>query len=109
MQEESQTQEQAAPDASGQSAAPEAQQPETPYPEAAQPSTDAEPTAEGAEGSPAPEPQAGGDVSTTPATASTPLPGVPAQPVNAVAEDGSIPGPRMESQRIGEAIEPPQA
>jgi hypothetical protein len=109
MHDESQTQEQAAPDASGQSAAQEAPQSEAPQPEAAQPSTDAEPTADVADGSPAPEPQAGGDVSTTPATASAPLPGVPAQPVNAVAEDGSIPGPRMEPERIGEAISPRQA
>lgn len=105
MSDESQVQEQA--DASGKSATPEAP-PQAPEPEAAQPSPAEEPTAEVEEAS-APEPQAGGDVSTTPATAPAPKPGVPAQPVNAEAKIGDVPGPRMEPGRIGEATRPPQA
>lgn len=106
MHDDSQAQEPAAPAASDQPA-PEAPQSDAPQPEAAQPSPPEEPTAE--EQAPEPEPQAGGDVSTTPATAPAPAPGVPAQPVNAVAEDGSIPAARMEPERIGEATKPPEA
>ncbi len=104
MHDESQVQE--APEASGDAAAPEAPTPETPTPEAATPSTSEEPQAEVAEEAPA-EPQAGGDVSTTPATAPVPKPGVPAEPVNAEAKIGDVPGPRMEPGRIGEALNPP--
>jgi hypothetical protein len=49
----------------------------------------------------------GVDASTAPPTAPAPPPGVPAEPVNAEARDGDIPGPRMQPERIGEAQAPP--
>lgn len=55
------------------------------------------------------QPQAGGDVSTASPTAPVPPPGVPAEPVNAEARDGDVPGPRMDPARIGEALKPPVA
>lgn len=56
-----------------------------------------------------PQPQAGGvDVSTAPPTAPAPLPGVPAQPVNAVRHESETPAATMDPARIGEATSPPQ-
>lgn len=104
MNDDSQVQE--APEASAH-AAPEAPQSDAPQPEAATPSSSEEPTTEAAEETSTPEPQAGGDVSTTPATAPVPKPGVPVEPVNAEAKIGDVPGPRMEPGRIGEALKPP--
>lgn len=50
-----------------------------------------------------PQAQRGGDVSTAPPTAPPPPPGVPAQPVNAGPRKNEVPGPRMNTDWIGEA------